>query len=113
MAAQGDYEWLSYRELAEQLPRYAKDLGFTHIEFLPVSERLRLGLPADPGLYAPTSRLRFRRAGRRLPSRGTRRDARGCGTRHFPDDPHGLRRFDGTVYEHANRHGAATSTGAR
>ena len=29
---------LSYRDLAEQLPRYARDLGFTHVEFLPVSE---------------------------------------------------------------------------
>ncbi len=30
--------WLTYRELAEQLPAYASDLGFTHIEFLPISE---------------------------------------------------------------------------
>src|SRR5206468_5894760 len=30
--------WLSYRELANELPAYARDLGFTHIEFLPVSE---------------------------------------------------------------------------
>src|SRR5436190_21040302 len=34
----GRNEWLSYRELAEQLPAYARDMGFTHIELLPVSE---------------------------------------------------------------------------
>ena len=51
--------WLSYRELAEQLPAYAHDLGFTHVEFLPVSEH-----PFDgswgyqpTGLLAPTTRL--------------------------------------------------------
>ena len=51
-------EWLTYRELAETLPRYARDLGFTHVEFLPVNEH-----PFDgswgyqpPGMYAPTSR---------------------------------------------------------
>src|SRR5207244_8742584 len=49
--------WLSYLELAEQLPAYVRDLGFTHIEFLPVSEH-----PFDgswcyqpTGLFAPTS----------------------------------------------------------
>ena len=74
----GNNEWLSYRDLAEQLPRYARDLGFTHIEFLPVSEH-----PFDgswgyqpTGLYAPTSRFGapggFFRARRRLPSRRSR-----------------------------------------
>ena len=55
----GNNEWLTYRELAEQLPAYARDLGFTHIEFLPVSEH-----PFDgswgyqpTGLFAPTSRF--------------------------------------------------------
>ena len=55
----GNNEWLTYRDLAEQLPRYARDLGFTHIEFLPVNEH-----PFDgswgyqpTGLYAPTSRF--------------------------------------------------------
>jgi 1,4-alpha-glucan branching enzyme len=101
-------EWLTYRELAEQLPAYARDMGFTHLEFLPVSEH-----PFDgswgyqpTGLFAPTSRF------------GTPQDfcalvdachREGLGVwldwvpGHFPDDPHGLGRFDGTaLYEHAN-----------
>lgn len=101
-------EWLTYRELAEQLPAYARDMGFTHLEFLPVSEH-----PFDgswgyqpTGLYAPTSRF------------GTPEDfaalvdachREGIGVLldwvpgHFPDDPHGLGSFDGTsLYEHAN-----------
>jgi 1,4-alpha-glucan branching enzyme len=101
-----DGRWLSYRELAEQLPAYACDLGFTHLEFLPVSEH-----PFDgswgyqpTGLFAPTSRF------------GTPADfvalIDACHQKglavildwvpgHFPDDPHGLGRFDGTaLYEH-------------
>src|ERR1700732_4340021 len=104
----GNNEWLTYRELAEQLPRYARDLGFTHIEFLPVNEH-----PFDgswgyqpTGMYAPTSRV------------GTPEDCcalvDACHREgiavlldwvpgHFPDDPHGLGQFDGTaLYEHAN-----------
>jgi 1,4-alpha-glucan branching enzyme len=100
--------WLSYRELAEQLPGYVRDLGFTHVEFLPVSEH-----PFDgswgyqpTGLFAPTSRF------------GSPADfaalvdachGEGLGVildwvpGHFPDDPHGLGHFDGTaLYEHAN-----------
>jgi 1,4-alpha-glucan branching enzyme len=104
----GNNEWLTYRELAEQLPAYARDLGFTHLEFLPISEH-----PFDgswgyqpTGLYAPTSRF------------GSPEDfcalidachAQGLGVildwvpGHFPDDPHGLGHFDGTaLFEHAN-----------
>jgi 1,4-alpha-glucan branching enzyme len=100
--------WLTYRELAEELPGYARDLGFTHVEFLPVTEH-----PFDgswgyqpTGLFAPTSRF------------GTPADfallVDACHRAglavildwvpgHFPDDPHGLSRFDGTaLFEHAN-----------
>jgi 1,4-alpha-glucan branching enzyme len=100
--------WLTYRELAEELPAYARDLGFTHLEFLPITEH-----PFDgswgyqpTGLFAPTSRF------------GTPADfaalidachRAGLGVildwvpGHFPDDPHGLARFDGTaLYEHAD-----------
>jgi 1,4-alpha-glucan branching enzyme len=100
--------WLSYRELADTLPAYVRDLGFTHVEFLPISEH-----PFDGswgyqplGLFAPTSRFgspadfahlvdAFHRQGISVildwvPG-------------HFPDDPHGLGRFNGTaLYEHAN-----------
>jgi len=100
--------WLSYRELAEELPAYAHDMGFTHVEFLPINEH-----PFDgswgyqpTGLFAPTSRF------------GSPADfvalidachRKGLGVildwvpGHFPDDPHGLARFDGTaLYEHEN-----------
>ncbi|HEX3441845.1 MAG TPA: 1,4-alpha-glucan branching protein GlgB [Pseudolabrys sp.] len=99
-------EWLTYRDLAEQLPAYLADMGFTHVEMLPVMEH-----PFDgswgyqpTGLFAPTSRF------------GPPADfialvdalhAAGIGILldwvpgHFPDDPHGLARFDGTgLYEH-------------
>jgi len=104
----GDNEWLTYRELAEQLPRYARDLGFTHVEFLPVSEH-----PFDgswgyqpTGLFAPTSRFGPPQDFAALVDACHRE---GLGVMldwvpgHFPDDPHGLGNFDGTaLYEHAN-----------
>ncbi len=100
--------WLTYRELAAELPAYARDLGFTHVELLPVMEH-----PFDgswgyqpTGLFAPTSRF------------GTPSDfaelidaCHRAGLAvildwvpgHFPDDPHALGWFDGTaLYEHAN-----------
>ncbi len=107
-SAEQGHRWLSYRELAEQLPTYVADMGFTHIELMPVAEH-----PFDgswgyqpTGLFAPTSRFgspadfaAFIEACHR----------RGLGVLldwvpgHFPDDPHGLGRFDGTaLYEHAN-----------
>ncbi len=104
----GDNEWLTYRDLAETLPKYVRNMGFTHVEFLPVNEH-----PFDgswgyqpTGLYAPTSRF------------GSPEDfaalidachAEGLAVLldwvpgHFPDDAHGLGHFDGTaLYEHAN-----------
>src|SRR4029079_15171372 len=100
--------WLTYRELAEELPAYARDMGFTRVEFMPVSEH-----PFDgswgyqpTGMFAPTSRF------------GTPADfaalvdaCHRAGVAvildwvpgHFPADPPGLGRFNGTaLYEHAN-----------
>ena len=98
----------SSRELAEQLPAYALDMGFTHIEFLPVSEH-----PFDgswgyqpTGLFAPTSRFGSPDDFAALVD-ACHREGLGVWLDwvpgHFPDDPHGLGRFDGTaLYEHAN-----------
>ena len=100
--------WLSYRELADQLVPYAKWMGFTHLELLPVNEH-----PFDgswgyqpTGLYAPTRRF------------GTRDDfryfidaAHAAGLNvildwvpgHFPADDFALAEFDGTkLYEHSD-----------
>jgi 1,4-alpha-glucan branching enzyme len=100
--------WLTYRELAEELPAYVAELGFTHVEFLPVMEH-----PFDgswgyqpTGLYAPTSRFGspadFLALVDALHSHGIAVILDWV-PGHFPDDPHGLGHFDGTaVYEHAN-----------
>jgi len=98
--------WFGYRELAEHLLPYVKDLGFTHVELLPVLEHpLDQSWGYQPlGFFAPTSRF------------GTPDDLRffvdrahqlGLGVLldwvpgHFPTDGHGLARFDGTpLYEH-------------
>ncbi|WP_284194631.1 1,4-alpha-glucan branching protein GlgB [Chitinimonas prasina] len=103
-----DGGWLSYRELADTLVPYVREMGFSHIELLPVSEH-----PFDgswgyqpTGLYAPSARF------------GTPADFRhfvetahaaGLGVLldwvpgHFPADEHGLACFDGThLYEHAD-----------
>ena len=98
--------YLSYRELADELVNYVYDMGFTHIEFLPVSEH-----PFDGswgyqpiGMYAPTYRFGNPDDFRCLVDRC---HAAGIGVivdwvpAHFPRDEHGLRRFDGTaLYEH-------------
>ncbi|MDE2444813.1 MAG: 1,4-alpha-glucan branching enzyme, partial [Alphaproteobacteria bacterium] len=102
---QGD-QFLSYDELAEQLIGYVKDMGFTHIELLPVSEH-----PYDPswgyqptGLFAPTSRFGDPHGFARFVDKA---HAAGIGIildwvpAHFPTDQHGLSNFDGTaLYEH-------------
>ncbi|WP_424926681.1 1,4-alpha-glucan branching protein GlgB [Amaricoccus tamworthensis] len=100
--------FLSWDELADQLIPYVVDMGFTHIEFLPISEH-----PYDPswgyqttGLYAPTARFG--------PPEGFARFVDGAHRAgvgvlldwvpaHFPTDSHGLAWFDGTaLYEHAD-----------
>jgi 1,4-alpha-glucan branching enzyme len=102
-------EFLTYAELASDLVAYVQDMKFTHVEFMPVME-----YPYDPswgyqlvGYHAPTSRFgepaefkhlvdAFHQAGIGVildwvPS-------------HFPDDAHGLGRFDGSaLYEHPDR----------
>ncbi|MEQ9463045.1 MAG: 1,4-alpha-glucan branching protein GlgB [Haliea sp.] len=98
--------YLSYLELADELIPYALELGFTHLQLMPVSE-----YPFDGswgyqpvGLYAPSIRFgtpdEFR-------SFVDRCHQHGLGVLldwvpgHFPTDPHGLGRFDGTaLYEH-------------
>ncbi|GAA1225735.1 MULTISPECIES: 1,4-alpha-glucan branching enzyme [Streptomyces] len=97
---------LTYRQLAEQLPRYVADLGFTHVELMPVAEHPFGGSWGYQvtGFYAPTARM------------GTPDDFRhlvdalhqaGIGVlmdwvpAHFPRDDWALAEFDGrTLYEH-------------
>jgi len=97
---------LSYDELADQLIPYVKDMGFTHVELLPISEHPFSGSWGyQPiGLYAPTSRFGTPEGFARFVDRAHQE---GIGVlidwvpAHFPTDPHGLGMFDGThLYEH-------------
>jgi 1,4-alpha-glucan branching enzyme len=101
-------DFLSWDEMGDKLIPYVVDMGFTHIEFLPISEH-----PYDPswgyqttGLYAPSARFGDTAGFARFVDGAHRA---GVGVildwvpAHFPTDAHGLSRFDGTaLYEHAD-----------
>jgi 1,4-alpha-glucan branching enzyme len=104
---EGD-RFLDYGELAEQLADHVVDLGFTHVELLPVMEHPFYGSWGYQtiGYFAPTRR---HGAPRELMAFVDHLHRRGIGVildwvpAHFPRDPHGLVFFDGThLYEHAD-----------
>ena len=106
--ADGRWRPLTYREAAEVLPGYLTDLGFTHVEFLPVAEHPFAGSWGYQvtGYYAPTARFGppddFRYLVDRLHQAGVGVLVDWV-VGHFPKDDWALARFDGTaLYEHAD-----------
>ncbi len=99
---------LTYRELAHQLGDYVREMGFTHVELMPIHEHPFSGSWGyQPiGLFAPTSRFGSPDDFRYFVDQMHRK---GIGViidwvaGHFPSDAHGLAQFDGThLYEHAD-----------
>ena len=100
--------YLTYKELAEQLVPYVREMGFTHIELMPVMEHPFSGSWGYQvlGFFAPTSRFGSPDDFRSFVDTCHRH---GLGVildwvpGHFPKDQHGLAQFDGTsLYEHAD-----------
>jgi 1,4-alpha-glucan branching enzyme len=103
-----DHGWLGYRDVASPLAEHALDLGFTHVELLPVMENPFYGSWGyqTTGYFAPTGRFG---APQDLMFLIDHLHQRGLGVildwvpSHFPADEHGLGYFDGThLYEHAD-----------
>ncbi|MEJ1221360.1 1,4-alpha-glucan branching protein GlgB [Sediminicola sp. 1XM1-17] len=102
-------EFLTYTEMADELVAYVKEMGFTHVEFMPIME-----FPYDPswgyqltGYFAPTSRFGKPEEFKLLVDKMHQND---IGVildwvpSHFPEDAHGLGFFDGShLYEHPDR----------
>nr|WP_321222693.1 1,4-alpha-glucan branching protein GlgB [uncultured Psychroserpens sp.] len=104
-----DGTFLSYKDLANELVNYAKDMNFTHVELMPIME-----YPYDPswgyqltGYFAPTSRFGYPEDFKFLVDKLHQNDIGiilDWVPSHFPEDAHGLGFFDGSaLYEHPDK----------